>query len=244
MQTADTNVVQRAFDRFATITTLLWVVAFVVYEWLDHDDFTRQLKQEHSSEGAGIVEHLTFFVLIPGILCGLFVVWRWRERFASPLLRWWVFVWALACIYFAGEEVSWGYWYFGWETPEVIATVNDQGETNLHNMTSWLDQKPRALVELFVFIAGVALPLRRKLLGSKPLLRGRLAILEPWVIAPGSLIAAGLFFVAIRISKYLPKESFDNFGDSELREFAVAWFLGLYLCSYAVRLRRAQAAQP
>ena len=33
-----------------------------------------------------------------------------------------------------GEEISWGQRMFGWETPEPIAGLNAQGETNLHNL--------------------------------------------------------------------------------------------------------------
>lgn len=46
----------------------------------------------------------------------------------------------LALLFFfgAGEEISWGQRIFGWHTPEGIAEINAQGETNLHNL--WLFQ--------------------------------------------------------------------------------------------------------
>jgi len=34
----------------------------------------------------------------------------------------------------AGEEMSWGQWIFHWATPEPLAAVNLQNETNLHNL--------------------------------------------------------------------------------------------------------------
>ncbi|GJL97445.1 MAG: hypothetical protein DHS20C06_12620 [Hyphobacterium sp.] len=34
----------------------------------------------------------------------------------------------------AGEEMSWGQWIFHWTTPEALAAVNLQNETNLHNL--------------------------------------------------------------------------------------------------------------
>ncbi|WP_394692090.1 hypothetical protein [Hyphobacterium sp.] len=40
----------------------------------------------------------------------------------------------LAAIVIAGEEMSWGQWIFGWSTPETLAAVNLQNETNLHNL--------------------------------------------------------------------------------------------------------------
>jgi uncharacterized membrane protein YuzA (DUF378 family) len=40
----------------------------------------------------------------------------------------------LAAVVIAGEEMSWGQWIFGWATPETLAAVNLQNETNLHNL--------------------------------------------------------------------------------------------------------------
>jgi hypothetical protein len=39
-----------------------------------------------------------------------------------------------AFVVIAGEEISWGQRVFGWETPETVAEVNLQEETNLHNL--------------------------------------------------------------------------------------------------------------
>ena len=39
--------------------------------------------------------------------------------------------------------------WFGWETPEYIARINDQGETSLHNMSSWLDHNSPLIKWLF-----------------------------------------------------------------------------------------------
>ena len=41
---------------------------------------------------------------------------------------------AIACFFIAGEEVSWGQWFFRWETPAAIAGVNLQNEINLNNL--------------------------------------------------------------------------------------------------------------
>jgi hypothetical protein len=37
-------------------------------------------------------------------------------------------------VFLIGEEVSWGQRVFGWGTPEELAAINKQGETNLHNL--------------------------------------------------------------------------------------------------------------
>lgn len=70
----------------------------------------------------------------------------------------WVLLAFLACIYITGEETSWGQHIIGWNTPEYWAQLNDQGETNFHNTSSWLDQKPRLVLEIGVLIGGVLIP--------------------------------------------------------------------------------------
>ncbi len=37
-------------------------------------------------------------------------------------------------LFVVGEEISWGQRIFGWTTPDQVADVNRQGETNLHNV--------------------------------------------------------------------------------------------------------------
>jgi hypothetical protein len=49
----------------------------------------------------------------------------------------WAILFALVCagaIVIAGEEISWGQRIFGWITPQDLAGINKQGETNLHNL--------------------------------------------------------------------------------------------------------------
>lgn len=61
----------------------------------------------------------------------LFGVTGWREsgwnRLPFALA-------AAACVVIAGEELSWGQWIFHWDTPEALAAVNLQNETNAHNL--------------------------------------------------------------------------------------------------------------
>jgi len=117
----------------------------------------------------------------------------------------WILSWSLSCIYFAGEEASWGQWYFNWETPDFINGIHDQGETNLHNMSSWLDQKPRTLVELFIFTIGFMIPIYRTLFQRQPQVEKGIPVTwKDWIFAPPSLLPAGLLFLIIRVSNWLP----------------------------------------
>ncbi len=129
-------------------------------------------------------------------------------------------------MYFAGEEVSWGQHWLGWETPPAIAAVNDQQETNLHNTSSWLDQKPRLALELWVFACAFVCFWRpRSSLGpiktfwpSRPLwLVSALAIA---IRLPERLADAGLLLHPIQ----------EQLRWAELQE----WFFAQFMLLYAV----------
>jgi hypothetical protein len=107
---------------------------------------------------------------------------------ADRLVFVWILLGLLGSIYMAGEEASWGQHYIGWLTPEGWQAVNDQGETNLHNTSAWLDQKPRTLLEIGVIVGGIIIPL---LALKRPAIReGRFALfLPPLVCLPVALIA-------------------------------------------------------
>jgi hypothetical protein len=40
----------------------------------------------------------------------------------------------IACVFIAGEEISWGQRIFGFDTPEELEELNKQGETTVHNI--------------------------------------------------------------------------------------------------------------
>lgn len=185
----------------------------------------------------GIVEVGTFVMLLPAIYLGLRC---WMRRRVLP--RWWIGPWlllvTLACVYFAGEEVSWGQQFFQWRTPEVVSEYNDQGETNLHNVSSWFDQKPRLLLELWVLVGGIEVPISRRI--RRVVLSEhdwRYWFWPAWMCMPAALLS----YVAI-----LPEWIRDIFRlppfaievrYSEIQEFYFALFLCLYLASCWLRLK-------
>src|SRR5690606_13691057 len=109
-------------------------------------------------------------------------------RARRPALVAWLALAALGCFYVAGEEISWGQHFLQWSTPEYWSALNDQQETNLHNVSSWLDQKPRALLEAGVVLGGIVAPALRAL--RPGLLRGLPDLLAPTAAAlPSALLA-------------------------------------------------------
>ena len=49
-------------------------------------------------------------------------------------------------MYFFFEEISWGQHIFKWESSNFFLVNNNQGETNIHNISNLFDQLPRGLL--------------------------------------------------------------------------------------------------
>ncbi len=108
------------------------------------------------SEG-GPHELLQFFVITIAFFYAAYCFFKSKKQ-QNHLLTLWFGLAALCCLYVAGEEVSWGQHILNWGTPESWQSVNDQGETNLHNTSSWLDQKPRLILLIGIIIGGLIIP--------------------------------------------------------------------------------------
>ena len=58
----------------------------------------------------------------------------------QPAYRWFFTLLALAGFYVVMEEISWGQRLFAIESPEFFVENNVQGETNLHNFLTGLEE--------------------------------------------------------------------------------------------------------
>ena len=152
----------------------------------------------------------------------------------------WLIAWisfaSLCCLYVAGEEVSWGQHIMNWSTPEYWQQLNDQGETNLHNTTSYLDQKPRLLLVIGVYIGGLILPLialfKPKTL-EKPLFK-RFEILYP--TSQFMIVAVICLFIKMA-DKLADVVDFQLLArNAETEELFLFYFVFLYLLLMKKRL--------
>jgi hypothetical protein len=166
-------------------------------------------------------------------------------RYRDLPFRWltlWLLVALLGCFYFGGEEASWGQHWLGWNTPDGLRGLNDQDETNIHNISSWFDQKPRLLLELGVLTGGILYPawlrLRRQARPGDPN--------NPWywlwptrVVVPTSVLAV-LIVVPQRLDGAFgwPVPYPFDIRASETQELLFGIFLMLYLWSFLARLKR------
>ncbi len=223
------------FDLIANLAALVIFFA-IVYNAIYDPMQVHLWASKDSVDGAGLAEQLTVIVLIPGILIALYGFFRFRNRLEDKKPALWLLMWALACIYFAGEEVSWGQWYFQWDTPETFSAINMQQETNLHNISPWLDQKPQALVEIFIIIVGFLIPLAR-FFKREPGLSEQ--ALKYWIYGSWGTFSAALVFMLTRIADWTKNgEVLRLIGESEISEFFTALFLSLYMISIVIRMRQ------
>ncbi|HEX4891518.1 MAG TPA: hypothetical protein VFW37_14255 [Alphaproteobacteria bacterium] len=192
----------------------------------------------------GIIENLGPLLLLPAIYCGIASL-RYRKAFPQSWISLWFLLHAIGAFYFAGEEISWGQHFFNWQTPETISSLNDQNETNLHNMSSWLDQKPRILLWVWALTGGFFAPL---LIMIGLLKTGGPEDWRYWVIPPRICMMSGLLVGSVRLPEYLsfymgvtPPFPFD-IRASELQELFLTMFLSFYLVSVYRRVA-AQSAK-
>lgn len=129
--------------------------AFILYFAIAHPD----IYAEHFlPEGFGILELLHFVMpLIAGLMCIALLFHPAVKK--NGLIRLMTALFAVACIYIAGEEHSWGQHFFGWNTPDAWKEVNRQDETNLHNTLDIFNHTPQKLLEFGILIGGIILPL-------------------------------------------------------------------------------------
>ena len=172
--------------------------------------------------------------------------WRQRAALPQPWLSWWLLVFAAGALYFGGEEASWGQHLLGWSTPESIARLNDHGETNLHNITNWADEKPKQLVDLASLIGGVIIPLFIWFRGIRLDHRRALYWFLPTIeVLPACLLAVLLKnFERLRdLLDWYPEGILDsNMRMSEPQEMYFSLFFLFYTWSLFLRLKRTRAA--
>ena len=94
----------------------------------------------------GFVENLQSLFLIVSIY---FLIASFIKFNLKKIIKIFLTIKILALIYYLGEEISWGQHFFKWVSPEFFLVNNNQGETNLHNMSNLFDQLPRTLVMLW-----------------------------------------------------------------------------------------------
>lgn len=185
----------------------------------------------HSESGPHETMQFVFMVFACFASLGLLLMKQVRS---NVYLFTWVFIAFIASVYIAGEEVSWGQHILNWESSEYWQAINDQGETNLHNTSSWFDQKPRLILEIGVLIGGLMIPLLRRF---KPdALPKKFALIYPtYHVLPTAL---GVLLVKIidKVDDQLKDMSLFERA-SEVQELYMYFFVLIYLVCLRAKLK-------
>ena len=203
---------------FVVLLPLVWF-AIVGSDWL--------LKGE-----GGIIENMTVLFLVLAISFCVSSLSRANRLGLSSLLKVWLFILIMGAAYFALEEISYGQHLFGWETAETWEELNDQDETNLHNVHALFDQVPRALLTLGILIGGVMLPLYRHFRGIEMDESNRFY----WQWPTLDCVTIGV--LAILIRPVLTVFDTEAINTGEMKENLFALFILLYCISIHSRLNR------
>ena len=108
----------------------------------------------------GVIENIQSLLLLLSILI---LIRSFKVFKSNNFIKIFILIKIFALIYYFGEEISWGQHFFQWNTPEIFNEINNQNETNLHNISNLLDQLPRSLVILWCgFIPLIFYFLRKK----------------------------------------------------------------------------------
>ena len=218
--------------RSSLLSPVLWLfipLAFLVAEAVLELSLPQPVLAPMLSEGG---PHESFQFLFAALAC----LFAFKTVFdlKAPFLRGWMMIAALGCFYIAGEEISWGQWVFGWVTPEFWSGVNDQNETNLHNTSAWLDQKPRLLLFIGIIVGGLVVPAMRRWCPSR--LPARYSDLYPSGIVVVTALGVTLPYLAQEIAESLKVHLFERV--SEVQELYMYYFVFLYTLDFRKRLLR------
>ena len=211
---------------FAVIAARLLIPDIYLYEdWVESE--------------RGMVENGTAVALIPAIVLGLRAL-RHRALLPNRWLVAWLVGLIAAAVFFAGEEISWGQQWLGWDSPDFVLALNEQGKFNLHNIDKQLTSRtPNFLAGLVVLLGGVVFPLWQRWAGAyftRPT-DWRYWMAPTRVVVPTAAIA----LVLRVIDRLLVWFDLDDVAPmdidfSELPELYIALFLTLYIYSMFRRL--------
>jgi len=185
---------------------------------------------------SGFIENATAVLLIPATIVALGLALRFYRRLGVVYFCWFFLV-ALVCFGFAGEEISWGQHWLGWQSPDYFVAHNRQGETNFHNLNIHLGRVVKSLLTLVIIAGGLIMPLLGRTRSHKHTGNGRfLDIVTPTAVC----VPAAAFVFGVRLVERF-KTWFDlDWGIiavnlKESQELYIALFLLIYVLSARVR---------
>ncbi len=226
---------QRFFSALARYVLPLIVIAIIYGTYHFAPETHAVIMHPH----VGVLEYTIGAVLLAAFILSLNLLFLPDVKQAGGL-RWWVAAYAAGVFYFMGEDLNWGQYMFGLEVPEYFLERNRENEINLHNISSWFNQKPRWAVEIWVLVAGVLVAAG----WNWP--KRATAHFVPDVLWPGRetlpiALMAVLIVLPYRgydiVQSQAGLEQLNHVRVSEVQEFCIAWFMMLYVWYLGHRIK-------
>ena len=153
---------------FVVFTVFLLIEGFIYYFsyklsyfCIDEFAFTANCKTElifnRSKSGFnsyiwnenGLVETIQILFLLFTLFFLLKIIQISKQKFIDQIFIYLLYLYFTCTLYFFLEEISWGQHFFKWESNSFFLKFNNQGETNIHNISNLFDQLPRGLLTLW-----------------------------------------------------------------------------------------------
>lgn len=192
-----------------------FALAFVAVAAIPFRSAFRTLANEDGLAEYG--QFVCLVILIPVYARIAVALWRQRQR---PLAGLYVLA-ALGVFFAAGEEISWGQRIFHWLTPGGLIDVNNQGETNIHNIGGLLKVFNLAIMGI-AFVAVVMPLLRWTLWRDRARSVAGYALIAPAVLIPA--FAMEFSYRAVRLL-FLPTPRYTLTKLAEIGE--LSFYFGL-----------------
>ena len=188
-----------------------------------------------------ILEMTTGMMLLAVVAVTIYMLFQPAVRAQKPL-RAWLVVYLLATIFFLGEDQNWGQYYLNRNVPDYFLLHNKEQEINLHNMSSWFNQKPRLMLELWVIMVGIVVPL-----GWAWPKRATASFLPAIFWPRRELMSVAILTIFILLPEWMADLGFEfnhafQKGDlrfSEVQELYYAYFMLLYVLLVGSRAKEA-----
>ena len=97
----------------------------------------------------GIVEMIQSLLLLFTLMFLFKIIKISKKKSLDKLFIFLLCSYFLCISYFFLEEISWGQHFIKWESSSFFIKYNNQGETNIHNISNLFDQLPRSLLTLW-----------------------------------------------------------------------------------------------
>ena len=230
---------------YFSLPIALFILPYVFFAFFDGAPF-------YFAKESGAVENITAVILALALLLTVSTFFQYRaktellKRVSNSVILFrgftlgWLIVYALGCIYFLGEEISWGQHLFNWSTPDAWLAVNDQQETNLHNTSALLDQVPRFLLSLGIVIGGLIYPL---FVQNKRLAADSSASFLTFIMPSFHCVTAASTVLLITVHDkiyslmQIDMPAFLQINDGEVKESLIAMFILVYIYDFYQRLK-------